>query len=76
MLCLLILMQCNINRLWDIQQVRLHYQNLSHHHCTKTVTQNRQNEDLNDKCQLNEGRKLCRMLALEHSAILLTCIKQ
>ena len=29
-----------------------------------------------NKWQLNEGQKYCRMLPLEHSAILLTCIKQ
>ena len=32
-------------------------------------------KDLNDKWLLNEGRKYCRMLSLEHSAIRLTCIK-
>ena len=32
------------------------------------------NKDLNNKWVLNEGRKYCRMLPLEHSAILLTCI--
>ena len=32
--------------------------------------------DLSDKCQLNEGQKYCRILPLEHSAILLTCIKR
>ena len=31
--------------------------------------------DPNVKWRLNEGRKYCRMLPLEHSAILLTCIK-
>ena len=36
---------------------------------------NRQNKDLYDKWYLNEGQKYCRMLPLEHSAILLTCIK-
>ena len=36
---------------------------------------NRHNKDLNDKLLLNEGRKYCRMLTLEHSAILLTRIK-
>ena len=30
--------------------------------------------NLNDKWQLNEGRKYCRMLPLEHSAILLTLV--
>ena len=34
----------------------------------------RQNKDLNDKWQLNEGQKYSRMLPLEHSAIFLTCI--
>ena len=31
---------------------------------------------LNDKWWLNEGRKYCRILPLEHPAILLTCIKR
>ena len=31
--------------------------------------------NLNDKWLLNEGRKYCRMLPFEHSAIVLTCIK-
>ena len=44
--------------------------------CLKGPLQNRQNKDLNDKWYLNEGRKYCRMLPLEHSAILLTCIMQ
>ena len=35
-----------------------------------------QNKGLNGKVLLNEGRKYCRMLPLEHSAILLTCIKR
>ena len=35
---------------------------------------NGQNKDLIEKWQLNEGRKYCRVLPLEHSAILLTCI--
>ena len=43
--------------------------------CLKWPLNNRQNTDLNDKCYLNEGRKYCRMLHLEHSVILLTCIK-
>ena len=43
--------------------------------CLKQPLKNRQNKDLNDKWQLNEGQKYCRMLPLEHSAILLTCIK-
>ena len=33
-------------------------------------------KDLDDKWQLNESRKYCRMLPLEHSAICLTCIKR
>ena len=37
---------------------------------------NRQNKDLNDKLKLNEGRKYCKMLPTEHSAILKTCIKR
>ena len=36
--------------------------------CVKRTLENRQNKDL------NAGRKYCRMLTLEHSAILLTCI--
>ena len=41
----------------------------------KWPLKNRQNKDLTVKCKLNEGRKYCRMLPLELSAILLTCIK-
>ena len=44
--------------------------------CLKRSLKNRPNEGLKDKWLLNEGRKYCRMLPLEHSAILLTCIKQ
>ena len=44
--------------------------------CVKLSLKNRQNKDLNDKWYFNEGRKYCRMLPLEHSAILLTCIKR
>ena len=44
--------------------------------CLKQPLKNRQNKDLNDKLKLNEGQKYSRMLPLEHSAILLTCIKQ
>ena len=43
--------------------------------CLKQPLKNRLNKDHNDKWWLNEGRKYCRMLPLEHSAILLTCIK-
>ena len=43
--------------------------------CVKRPLENRQKKDLNDKWLLNEGREYCRMLPLEHSAILLTCIK-
>ena len=43
--------------------------------CLKWPLKNRQNRDLNDKWQPNTGQKYCRMLPLEHSAILLTCIK-
>ena len=39
-------------------------------------SKNRQNKDLIDKWELNEGQKYCRMLQVEHSAIPLTCIKQ
>ena len=44
--------------------------------CLKRPLKNRQNEDINDKWLLNEGRKYCRMLPLELSAILLTCTKR
>ena len=44
--------------------------------CLKQPLKNRQNKDLNDKWKLNVGQKYCRMLPLEHSAILLTCIKR
>ena len=44
--------------------------------CLKRPFKNRQKKDLNDKWLLNEVGKYCRMLSLEHSAILLTCIKQ
>ena len=44
--------------------------------CVKRPLKNRQNKGLNDNCWLNEGRKYCRMLPLEHSAIILTCIKR
>ena len=44
--------------------------------CVKWPPKNRQNKDLNDKRYLNEGRNFCRMLPLEHSVILLTCIKR
>ena len=44
--------------------------------CLKRPLKNRQNTDLNDKWKLNDGRKYFRMLPLEHSAILLTCIKR
>ena len=43
--------------------------------CIKWPLKSRQNIDLNDKWQLNDGQKYCRMLPLKHSAILLTCIK-
>ena len=33
--------------------------------CVKRPLQNRQNKDLNDKWQLNEGQKYCRMLCLD-----------
>ena len=48
--------------------------------CCKTFVKrplkNRQNKDLNDLWKVNEGQKYCRMLPLEHSAILLPCIKR
>ena len=34
----------------------------------------RQNKGFNGIWYLNEGQKYCRMLPLEHSAIILTCI--
>ena len=40
----------------------------------KRPLKNSRNKDLNEKWLLNEGRKYCRMLPLEHSAILLPCI--
>ena len=43
--------------------------------CVKRPLKNRHNKSLNDKWKLNEGRKYRRMQPLEHSAILLTCIK-
>ena len=33
--------------------------------CLKRPLKNRQNKDLNDKCQLNEGRKYCRMPSIK-----------
>ena len=44
--------------------------------CLKRPLKNRQNKDLNGKWLINEDRKYCRMLPLEHSAMLLTCIKR
>ena len=44
--------------------------------CLMRPLKNRQNQGLKDKLYLNEGRKYCRILPLEHSAILLTCIKR
>ena len=37
--------------------------------CVKWPLKHRQNKDLNDPLLLNAGRKCCRMLLLEHSAI-------
>ena len=34
--------------------------------CVKRTLKNRQNKDLNDKWQLNEGQKYCRMLILQY----------
>ena len=42
--------------------------------CVRWPLKNRQNKNLYDKWYLNEGRKYCRMLPLEHSAILLTAL--
>ena len=44
--------------------------------CNKRSLKNRQDKDLNDKWHLNEGQKYSKMLPLEHSEILLTCIKR
>ena len=44
--------------------------------CLKLPFKNRQNKDLTDKWLLNEGRKYYRMPPLEHSVMLLTCIKR
>ena len=44
--------------------------------CVKRPLKTRQNKDLNDKWQHYDSRKYCRMLPLEHSATLLTCIKR
>ena len=44
--------------------------------CVKRSLKNRQNKGLSDKWLLDECRKYCRMLPLEQSAILLTCIKR
>ena len=44
--------------------------------CVKRPLKNRQNKDLNDKWGLNASQKYCRMVHLEHSAILVTCIKR
>ena len=42
----------------------------------KRPLKNGQNKELNDIWKVNEGQKYCRMLPLEHSAILLPCIKR
>ena len=44
--------------------------------CLKQPLKKQQNKNLYNEWQLNEGQKDCRMLSLEHSAILLTCIKK
>ena len=44
--------------------------------CLKLPLQNRQNKGLNGKLWLKEGHKYYRMLLLEHSAMLLTCIQR
>ena len=43
--------------------------------CVKWLLKKDLTKVLYDKCQLNEGREYCRILPLEHSAILLTFIK-
>ena len=53
---------------------RIKMENKYSNACVKWPLKNRQNKDLNDKWLLNEGQNYCRMLPLEHSAILLTCI--
>ena len=42
--------------------------------CVKWPLKSRQNKGPNNNWYLNEGRKYYRMLPLEHSAILLTCM--
>ena len=43
--------------------------------CVKWPLPKRQKLGLQDQLSINEGQKYCRMLPLEHSAILLTFIK-
>ena len=44
--------------------------------CLNRPLKNRQNKGLKAMWWLNAGQKYCRMLPLEHSAILLPCIKR
>ena len=44
--------------------------------CVKRPLKRRQNKGLNDKFKLYAGWQYCRMVPSEHSALLLTCIKQ
>ena len=56
----------------EISSKKRHYSKT----CVKLPLKTTQNKDLNDKWLRNEVRKYCRMLPLEHSAILLTSIWQ
>ena len=63
-------------------KISLHIQSCQHLHylhIQSTVKAATQKEDQNffqDQSSLNEGQRYCRMLPLEHSAILSTFIKQ
>ena len=41
----------------------------------KKIVKRKKDDLRRDKWYLHENRKYCRMISLEHSAILLTCIK-
>ena len=79
-------MKLNVKRSGFIQVVIYRYLNINQNTqkikymysktCVKRPLINKQNKDLNDKWQLNEGQKYCRMLPLEHSAMLLISIEQ
>ena len=55
---------------WSVREIDRHINK------QKKSLKNRQNKYLNVKRKLNGGQKNCRMLPLEHSEILLACIKQ